>query len=1254
MRGAAAAVVALVAAAGAAHAAVTTVRVGLLLPNTSAPGECKLAHELFAGALNYTAHVNSLLGSDVRLQTVALGGESPAAAWAAAQAFLAHPAPCGNGTALADCNVVHAAVVGPRSSLGSEFVQLVAEQRRVPLLAYAASAPGLSVGIGGSEEDSAPDQFLRLCYSDEVTVRGLWAAVERFRWDIVVALHEQGSPEAQGQLEVLERQARAAAAAQERGEPTATLDGEPAQLVGSFPFDPLDPDSVTEALEAARDTGVRVLALLGTDHGAATLLRAAAEAGMVGKGWSWIGGGALRPAAWSADDDAAVAAAAGRGDGDPDPAALARIRQGLALRPRLSGVLAVLPLGASGVDEGSAPGAAAGAAASASGGGGGSGAEGSYGFGSEVLIPAAYTAHGSAPYPASAASLFPAPAPSACFPVVECALADGDAAHGACRLGRTDVHLPFTRQAIALLGRAAQALAAGGAAAAAARARAGVASGCPSDVAATAGRAAVCPALLVSAARVVAEEESGPLAAAAGAPDGVLPVPSFTAAGERAAVELELVQAQPGGADVALARWAGPAGWVSTGRPVVWPGGEAATPSDRVVIKEAVGAAVFVTFALGVTLSTFLAHALHRAGCSAIPESAITIALGAAVGAVIASTGDASAVRAARFDEELFALVLLPIIIAESGLVLDKHPFFSQLFSILTFALFGTIIATMVVGGAIFALGEAGLVLELTLEEALSYAALISAVDPVATLAVFSSQGVDPTLNALVYGEAVINDAVAIVLFTTASSFISSPVTHESVLAAVGSFFVVMIGSLALGGAFGLATTLMFRCVRPLSPPTPAPAAGGSELGDCGDEDGSSGAEPLDPAAPLHDDRAGEAALLPASGARVGGRPASGGGSSLSAASVPAAAATGASSGDIELAEVRRPAGASPRAPQPAAAAVALASPGTRVSDEYAGFGPDGPGGAAAAGQGQQQLHAGPDDDGSAAERHARKDDALASLVSGVAASAPGDTAPLPPPGSCRERFALTDRLGVVQAGTTLVMAYGSFAVAEALGLSGIVSSLFAGVAMNHWLTRALSPEGRRATQSTFRVLASLAETAVFFLIGANSALFSGVFDFGLVAASILLCLVARLLSVFPLAACLNLCRKDPIPLRSMTMMWIAGLRGAIAYATALRFPTQHQEEIVNATSWVVIFTIVVLGTASEPSLRCLGVPVGGAVSDPAARQARIRMTKDAQKESWLKRQIAKCDRQRLRPCLYAPEVLAPPGQGAGKPGGRQ
>lgn len=45
-----------------------------------------------------------------------------------------------------------------------------------------------------------------------------------------------------------------------------------------------------------------------------------------------------------------------------------------------------------------------------------------------------------------------------------------------------------------------------------------------------------------------------------------------------------------------------------------------------------------------------------------------------------------------------------------------------------------------------------------------AFGSLISAVDPVATIAIFNALNVDPVLNMLVFGESILNDAVAIVL----------------------------------------------------------------------------------------------------------------------------------------------------------------------------------------------------------------------------------------------------------------------------------------------------------------------------------------------------------------------------------------------------------------------------------------------------------------------------------------------------------
>ena len=61
---------------------------------------------------------------------------------------------------------------------------------------------------------------------------------------------------------------------------------------------------------------------------------------------------------------------------------------------------------------------------------------------------------------------------------------------------------------------------------------------------------------------------------------------------------------------------------------------------------------------------------------------------------------------------------------------------------------------------------QADVAYELDAVESFAFGSLISAVDPVATLAIFSALDVDPILYMLVFGESILNDAVAIVLTT--------------------------------------------------------------------------------------------------------------------------------------------------------------------------------------------------------------------------------------------------------------------------------------------------------------------------------------------------------------------------------------------------------------------------------------------------------------------------------------------------------
>lgn len=103
------------------------------------------------------------------------------------------------------------------------------------------------------------------------------------------------------------------------------------------------------------------------------------------------------------------------------------------------------------------------------------------------------------------------------------------------------------------------------------------------------------------------------------------------------------------------------------------------------------------------------------------------------------------------------------------------------------------------------------------------FGSLISAVDPVATLAAFSSVGVDPRVYSMIYGESILNDAVAIVFF---SVFKQVSVDAEDGMQTAGTFFAVVfqlvwmsVGSLLCGILWGVLVCLVFKVHGAMPPP---------------------------------------------------------------------------------------------------------------------------------------------------------------------------------------------------------------------------------------------------------------------------------------------------------------------------------------------------------------------------------------------------------------------------------------------------
>jgi sodium/hydrogen exchanger 8 len=99
----------------------------------------------------------------------------------------------------------------------------------------------------------------------------------------------------------------------------------------------------------------------------------------------------------------------------------------------------------------------------------------------------------------------------------------------------------------------------------------------------------------------------------------------------------------------------------------------------------------------------------------------------------------------------------------------------------------------------------------LPFQESVMFGALISATDPVSVLAIFQELGTDVNLYALVFGESVLNDAVAISLYRTLMSVRQHPLADHSLTTAVWSFLELFIGSLSTGVAVALICALLFK-----------------------------------------------------------------------------------------------------------------------------------------------------------------------------------------------------------------------------------------------------------------------------------------------------------------------------------------------------------------------------------------------------------------------------------------------------------
>jgi CPA1 family monovalent cation:H+ antiporter len=184
----------------------------------------------------------------------------------------------------------------------------------------------------------------------------------------------------------------------------------------------------------------------------------------------------------------------------------------------------------------------------------------------------------------------------------------------------------------------------------------------------------------------------------------------------------------------------------------------------------------------------------------------------------------------------------------------------------------------------------------------------------------------------------------------------------------------------------------------------------------------------------------------------------------------------------------------------------------------------------------------------------------------------------------------LTRRIDDPLIETTLtgVLAFGAYLVAEEIHVSGVLAVVAAGLVAGNVGPRGMSPSTRVLVFNFWEILAFLANSLVFLLIGLQIDLYALVANWQFIMWAIFAVLAARAVGVYGLSWV-----GHGIPGRYKHVLYWGGLRGAISLALAISLPASLgplRSDIQTMAFGVVLFTLLVQGLTMRPLIRKMGL----------------------------------------------------------------
>ncbi|CCD64772.1 Sodium/hydrogen exchanger [Caenorhabditis elegans] len=221
-----------------------------------------------------------------------------------------------------------------------------------------------------------------------------------------------------------------------------------------------------------------------------------------------------------------------------------------------------------------------------------------------------------------------------------------------------------------------------------------------------------------------------------------------------------------------------------------------------------------LAFVFLIILVTLAKPTLHWPVLRKLPESVVLMLYG-----VLMATAVKALMRIdpGQLDTFMFFMILLPAIVNDAGLSMQKKEFTIALPKILLFAVVGTVVHALLLAATMYGI-EPIFSFKPGFLHLFVFATLISAVDPVSVLSTFAELDVKKSLFILIFGESLCNDAVTIVLYRTSINVIKTSDASDEMLtitSVVGScvvqFMIVCGFGLLCGAVVGFAGVFIMK-----------------------------------------------------------------------------------------------------------------------------------------------------------------------------------------------------------------------------------------------------------------------------------------------------------------------------------------------------------------------------------------------------------------------------------------------------------